>query len=237
MHHTTSVSVFSKQAQAERSRLSESKSRSRRGRRARLLAVLIALACVGAPNVLAATRTVTNLNDSGAGSLRAAIAASAGGAVNISGLTIADGSTAGLGGGILITNSASVVTVNNCSFANNNGHDGGGIVNKGTLSITNSTFLGNGYDSGGGLNNQGTATVVNCTFSGNHSSIGAAIYNLSGTLTLLNCTLTANASGGSPGGLAQSATANIQNTIIYMRYTTVTRDAQTRQLFASHLLV
>jgi len=31
--------------------------------------------------------------------------------------------------------------------------------------------------------------------------------------------------------------ANIQNTIIYMRYTTVTRDAQTRQLFASHRMV
>ena len=31
--------------------------------------------------------------------------------------------------------------------------------------------------------------------------------------------------------------ANIQNTIIYMRYTTVTRDTQTRQLFASHRVV
>src|SRR3984893_10544678 len=31
--------------------------------------------------------------------------------------------------------------------------------------------------------------------------------------------------------------ANIQNTIVYMRYTTVTRDAQTRQLFASHRVV
>jgi site-specific recombinase XerD len=31
--------------------------------------------------------------------------------------------------------------------------------------------------------------------------------------------------------------ANIQNTIIYMRYTTVTRDAHTRQLFASHRVV
>jgi type 1 fimbriae regulatory protein FimB len=31
--------------------------------------------------------------------------------------------------------------------------------------------------------------------------------------------------------------ANIQNTIIYMRYTTVTRDVQTRQLFASHRVV
>jgi len=30
---------------------------------------------------------------------------------------------------------------------------------------------------------------------------------------------------------------NVQNTIIYMRYTTVTRDAQTRQLFASHRVV
>src|SRR5499427_7929328 len=31
--------------------------------------------------------------------------------------------------------------------------------------------------------------------------------------------------------------ANIQNTMVYMRYTTVTRDAQTRKLFASHRVV
>lgn len=31
--------------------------------------------------------------------------------------------------------------------------------------------------------------------------------------------------------------ANIQNTMVYVRYTTVTRDAQTRQLFASHMVV
>jgi integrase len=31
--------------------------------------------------------------------------------------------------------------------------------------------------------------------------------------------------------------ANIQTTMVYMRYTTVTRDAQTRQLFASHRVV
>ena len=31
--------------------------------------------------------------------------------------------------------------------------------------------------------------------------------------------------------------ANIQSTMVYMRYTTVTRDAQTRQLFASHRVV
>ena len=31
--------------------------------------------------------------------------------------------------------------------------------------------------------------------------------------------------------------ANIQNTMVSIRYTTVTRDAQTRQLFASHRVV
>lgn len=31
--------------------------------------------------------------------------------------------------------------------------------------------------------------------------------------------------------------ANIQNTMVYMRFTTVTQDAQTRQLFASHKVV
>ncbi len=31
--------------------------------------------------------------------------------------------------------------------------------------------------------------------------------------------------------------ANIQNTMVYMRYTTVTRDTQTRELFADHRVV
>jgi len=31
--------------------------------------------------------------------------------------------------------------------------------------------------------------------------------------------------------------ANIQNTMVYIRYTTVIRDVQTRQLFASHRVV
>lgn len=31
--------------------------------------------------------------------------------------------------------------------------------------------------------------------------------------------------------------ANIQNTMVYMRYTIVTRDAQTRKLFSSHLII
>ena len=31
--------------------------------------------------------------------------------------------------------------------------------------------------------------------------------------------------------------ANIQHTMLYMRYTTVTRDAKTRELFASHRVV
>ncbi len=31
--------------------------------------------------------------------------------------------------------------------------------------------------------------------------------------------------------------ANIQNTMVYMRYTTVTRDAQTRKLFSCHLII
>jgi hypothetical protein len=31
--------------------------------------------------------------------------------------------------------------------------------------------------------------------------------------------------------------ANIQNTLVYMRYTTITRDARTRQLFASYRAV
>ena len=36
---------------------------------------------------------------------------------------------------------------------------------------------------------------------------------------------------------ARSGHATIQNTMVYMRYPTVTRDARTRHLFASHHIV
>jgi hypothetical protein len=80
--------------------------------------------------------------------------------VTISGLTIANGNTAGT------------------APAN-----GGGIANDGTVTITNSTISGNaaGPNVGGGIANYGTVTITNSTISGNSmdagGGAGGGIYN------------------------------------------------------------
>src|SRR5262245_58771123 len=89
--------------------------------------------------------------------------------VDISGLTIADGSV-----GIAF---------------------GGGILNAGTLTVTDSTLSGNSVrvgGQGGGIFNEGTLTVTGSTLSGNSASVGGGISNLGGTLTVTSSTLSGN---------------------------------------------
>ena len=96
------------------------------------------------------------------------------------------------------TVSISEVTITN----GNNGGNGGGIVNAGTLTVTNSTISGNsasgGQLYGGGIYNNGTLTVTNSTVSGNFVSGGPSggIFNYS-TLTLTNSIVDGNWEGTS----------------------------------------
>jgi len=67
----------------------------------------------------------------------------------------------------------------NLTIANGNSASvGGGISNHGTLTVTNSTFSGNGAVFGGGIlnNNEAALTVTNSTFSGNSASVGGGIF-------------------------------------------------------------
>ena len=141
----------------------------------------------------AATFTVTNLNDSGAGSLRQAInAANVNAAAadtitfSVSGTialvstlpTITD--TAGLtmdGTGQTLTisgnNAVQVMwvgtgaslTLNNLTIANGIavGQGGGGILNNGTATITNSTFSGRAVTGEGAIRNGQRSTSVNAS--------------------------------------------------------------------------
>ena len=72
------------------------------------------------------------------------------------------------------------LTVNNCTFTDNNATDNGGAIwNDGTLSVNNSKFSMNkaGVD-GGAIYNSGTFTAGNCTFMNNFAYYnGGAIYN------------------------------------------------------------
>ena len=158
----------------------------------------------------AATFTVTNLNDSGAGSLREAIGDtnafagadtitfSASGTITLfttlptvtdtGGLTI-DGT-----GQTLIISGNNAVRVMEVGFSTS--------LTLNNLTIVNGSAPG---DHGGGIHNFGTLTVTNSNFSGNSTSggfnagFGGGISN-EGTLTITNSTFTGNSATGGYGG-------------------------------------
>jgi len=131
----------------------------------------------------------------------------------ISGLTIRDGYSGNLGGGIYNGFGASL-TVTNSTLSGNHAENGGGISNQfgASLTLTNSTLSGNSAagdisnGGGGGILNSGPLTVTNSTLSGNSAtSSGGGIDNYD-SLTVINSTLSGNTvPGGSGGGIANEA--------------------------------
>ncbi len=143
--------------------------------------------------------------------------------VDLTGLTISNGSVpASEGGGIY---NSGVLTITNCAITGNLANGGGGIINVGSLGVFGSTITGNtaNFD-GPGLYNSGYAELFNSTISGNTSNVftgGIVNINFGGTtktLVLVNCTVTAN-KGVTEGGIAtvdQGGTAEtyLRNTIV-----------------------
>jgi autotransporter-associated beta strand protein len=125
------------------------------------------------------------------------------GTATIAGLTITNGKdSTNLFGGIY-AQAGGALTVNGCTFVNNQsmGAGGGAILNAGTLTVTNSTFNNNSGVVGGAIDNisGATATLINCTISGNQatsgSGAGGGVAN-AGSLTLLNTLVAQNTSAG-----------------------------------------
>ncbi len=172
---------------------------------------------------------VTNGNDSGAGSLRQAIAsASPGGSINfdpgLSGaaITLTSGQlvvdkrlsidASALPGGIIIRGGGTSrilsvptggdLTLRGLTLATGNAIAGGAIDNAGTLMIENCTFSGNASrDQGGALTNAGTLTAMDCTFTQNTAgSNGGAVANDTGSATFTRCTFSGNANTGPTQG-------------------------------------
>jgi hypothetical protein len=206
-----------------------------------LLAALAAgLICLPGGSVSAAPAhaclaaiTVTNTNDSGAGSLRQAMAdICAGGTITFgsdASITLTSsslllkkimtidgaGHSVTISGGFALgdfsVNSGVTASLKHLLIANGKAHQGGGIYNEGVLTVQNSTIYGHmAMGDGGGIYNDGTLTVQNSTFFDNSTSAnGGGIFN-EGTLTAQNSTFSDNMAGFG-GGIYNDDTLTVQN--------------------------
>ncbi len=173
------------------------------------------------PARAAGTVTVMNVNDSGIGSLRAAIASAAAGDTivfdaSLSGGTIRLASTLTLLKDVTINGSAlaSPITISGDTDNDTVGDVQVLIVNTGVAATLNSLIITKGYISGsegGGIANNGSLTVTNCTFTANEATdFGGAIVNI-GTLAVTNSVFSGNKSdsGGAIENYSTSGSAGL----------------------------
>ncbi len=136
--------------------------------------------------------------------------------------TVVNGNNAsGYGGGMVI---GGRTTLSDCTVSDNGAADGGGGISTGGISGTGPTTLDNctvstntSGGSGGGINSfETTTTLTDCTVSDNSANSGGGLnnYGSGGSLTLTDCTVSANYAYNNGGGLDNSATALLINTIV-----------------------
>lgn len=186
---------------------------------------------------------VTSDADSGAGSLRQAIAdACAGSTITFAGglassnlttdqLLIDKNLTIDGGAGVSVTrvagspnfrifsiDSGTTVSISGLRISNGSTTgNGGGIFSAGTLALSNCAISGNsaGTNFGGGLWSQGPAVIDRCTISGNQAGNGGGLFHGFNTLTMSNTTVSDNTSTFQAGGVnIQDATATLVNCTI-----------------------
>ena len=146
-------------------------------------ALVLALGLTAAPGALAATFTVTNLSDSGAGSLRAAVV-SANGAAGADTIVFQSGVT-----GTITLTSGEIAITDDLTITG---------PGAGSLTITKSGAAGRLLDINGGTP---TVVISGLTFSGgNPATAGGAIAQAGGNLTIQSSVFTNNQTTGTFAG-------------------------------------
>ncbi len=174
---------------------------------AALAASVVMAAVVLASPAWAATYTVTNNADSGAGSLRQAI-------VDANATTgVADKINFDLGSAATITLTSSLPPITDgagltidggsadITISGDNQYHVFEVGSGAKLTLSNLTVAHSTAFRGGGIHNSGTLTVSNSTLSDNRAGgAGGGIYNLAGTVTVSNSTLSGNSANSSESG-------------------------------------
>jgi hypothetical protein len=139
------------------------------------------------------------------------------GDLDLTKLTLRNGTTDGDGAGILFASTGSLTLTNATISGNtstNEAGGGGGISTKsGSITLTNSTITGNhsgnSYAYGGGIySSSGAITLTDSSVSQNQSGYGGGLFSRSGAITLTNSTISGNeATYGVGGGISTGSGA------------------------------
>jgi hypothetical protein len=152
----------------------------------------------------------------GAASFRILDVAAAG-TLRLSNVTIRNGRTASLGGGI---QNAGTVILTQDTFSGNAAGNGGGLGNlaNATANVSGTTFAGNTTTAvgGGAIINSGEMTVTGSTFTGNTAPINGGALNTqpAGNSQLISSTFRHNTSGGLGGAMSNLGTTTLIGTVI-----------------------
>ncbi len=142
-----------------------------------------------------------------------------GGSLSLTNISVQNGSTTGLGGGI---QNAGTLQLSQVTLSGNTAGNGGGLANAAaaTANIFNTVFDGNTTTGvgGGGIINSGTLTMAGSTLSGNHAPINGGGLNTqsSGISQIRLSNFLRNVSGGLGGGISNLGTTTLQDTRVQL---------------------
>lgn len=173
-----------------------------------------ATAATGLPAItgdvtLVGGRSTTIQRDPAVAALFRVLDVSAGARLRVAGITILNGNTAGMGGGI---QNAGTLVLSHTTLSGNRAGNGGAVANlagaRATIShslVTANATTGVG---GGGVLNSGVLTVFESVFQLNTAPINGGAVNTQpgGTTELIQSTFVRNTSGGLGGGLSNLGT-------------------------------
>jgi hypothetical protein len=141
----------------------------------------------------------------------------ASGTLRVTGISITNGNTAGLGGGI---QNAGTLVLRHVTMSGNRAGNGGAVANAAGATATVSRSLLNANTTtgvgGGGAINSGTLTVFGSVLSANTAPINGGGVNTqsAGTTRLIQTTVDHNTSGGLGGGLSNLGTTSLDRTLV-----------------------